>query len=83
MERKVLQVNEAKEYINMYINFFLENDDEITIKYLNSFRAIQNDGKLMNELAKELADYTQCTCVDNMDINEYIYNHLKKLHERM
>ena len=64
-----------KKYINNYINFYLENDDELTLKNEEKYRRIQQDENAMNRLATELGNLK---LVDMQDINYEISRLLKK-----
>lgn len=64
-----------KKYINNYINFYLENDDELTLKNEEKYRKIQNDEKIMNKLSTELGNMK---LVDMQDINYEISKLLEK-----
>lgn len=64
-----------KEYINNYINFYLENDDELTLKNEEKYRRIQQDENAMNRLATELGNLK---LVDMQDINYEISKLLEK-----
>lgn len=64
-----------KEYINNYINFYLENDDELTLKNEEKYRRIQQDENAMNRLATELGNLK---LVDMQDINYEISRLLEK-----
>jgi hypothetical protein len=64
-----------KKYINNYINFYLENDDELTLKNEEKYRRIQQDENAMNRLATELGNLK---LVDMQDINYKISRLLEK-----
>lgn len=64
-----------KKYINNYINFYLENDDELTLKNEEKYRRIQQDKNTMNRLATELGNLK---LVDMQDINYEISKLLEK-----
>lgn len=64
-----------KKYINNYINFYLENDDELTLKNEEKYRRIQNNEQIMNKLAIELGNMK---LVDMQDINYEINQLLEK-----
>lgn len=64
-----------KKYINNYINFYLENDDELTLKNEEKYRRIQNNEHIMNKLAIELGNMK---LVDMQDINYEISQLLEK-----
>lgn len=64
-----------KKYINNYINFYLENDDELTLKNEEKYRRIQRDENAMNRLATELGNLK---LVDMQDINYEISRLLEK-----
>lgn len=64
-----------KKYINNYINFYLENDDELTLKNEEKYKKIQNDEKIMNKLSTELGNMK---LVDMQDINYEISKLLEK-----
>lgn len=64
-----------KKYINNYINFYLENDDELTLKNEEKYRRIQQDENAMNRLATELGNFK---LVDMQDINYEISRLLEK-----
>ena len=64
-----------KKYINNYINFYLENDDELTLKNEEKYRRIQQDENIMNRLATELGNLK---LVDMQDINYEISKLLEK-----
>lgn len=64
-----------KKYINNYINFYLENDDELTLKNEEKYRRIQQDENVMNRLATELGNLK---LVDMQDINYEISRLLEK-----
>lgn len=64
-----------KKYINNYINFYLENDDELTLKNEEKYRRIQQDENAMNRLATELGNLK---LVDMQDINYEISRLLEK-----
>lgn len=64
-----------KKYINNYINFYLENDDELTLKNEEKYRRIQQDENAMNRLATELGNLK---LVDMQDINYEISILLEK-----
>ena len=64
-----------KKYINNYINFYLENDDELTLKNEEKYRRIQQDENAMNRLATELGNLK---LVDMQDINYVISRLLEK-----
>lgn len=64
-----------KKYINNYINFYLENDDELTFKNEEKYRRIQQDENAMNRLATELGNLK---LVDMQDINYEISRLLEK-----
>lgn len=64
-----------KKYINNYINFYLENDDELTLKNEKKYRRIQQDENAMNRLATELGNLK---LVDMQDINYEISRLLEK-----
>jgi vesicle coat complex subunit len=68
-------MEQMKKYINNYINFYLENDDELTQKNGKKFRKIQNDEDIMNKLATELG---KMKLVDMQDINYEISKLLNK-----
>jgi vesicle coat complex subunit len=68
-------MEQMKKYINNYINFYLENDDELTQKNEKKFRKIQNDEDIMNKLATELG---KMKLVDMQDINYEISKLLNK-----
>lgn len=64
-----------KKYINNYINFYLENDDELILKNEEKYRRIQQDENAMNRLATELGNLK---LVDMQDINYEISRLLEK-----
>lgn len=64
-----------KKYINNYINFYLENDDELTLKNEEKYRRMQQDENAMNRLATELGNLK---LVDMQDINYEISRLLEK-----
>lgn len=64
-----------KKYINNYMNFYLENDDELTLKNEEKYRRIQQDENAMNRLATELGNFK---LVDMQDINYEISRLLEK-----
>lgn len=64
-----------KKYINNYINFYLENDDELTLKNEEKYRRIQQDENAMNRLATELGNLK---LIDMQDINYEISRLLEK-----
>ena len=64
-----------KKYINNYINFYLENDDELTLKNEEKYRRIQQDENAINRLATELGNLK---LVDMQDINYEISRLLEK-----
>ena len=64
-----------KEYINNYINFYLENDDELTAKNKGKFRRIQNNKDTMNNLSKKLE---KLNLKDMQDVNYTINELLEK-----
>ena len=64
-----------KNYINNYINFYLENDDELTTKNKEKFRRIQNNQDTMNNLSKKLE---KLNLKDMQDINYTINVLLEK-----
>ena len=64
-----------KKYINNYINFYLENDDELTLKNEEKYIRIQQDENAMNRLATELGNFK---LVDMQDINYEISRLLEK-----
>lgn len=64
-----------KKYINNYINFYLENDDELTLKNEEKYKKIQNNEQIMNKLAIELGNMK---LVDMQDINYEISQLLEK-----
>lgn len=64
-----------KKYINNYINFYLENDDELTLKNEEKYRKIQQDENAMNKLATELGNLK---LVDMQDINYEISRLLER-----
>lgn len=64
-----------KKYINNYINFYLENDNELTLKNEEKYRRIQQDENAMNRLATELGNLK---LVDMQDINYEISRLLEK-----
>ena len=68
-------MEQMKKYINNYINFYLENDDELTQKNEKKFRRIQNDKNIMNKLATELG---KMKLADMQDINYEISKLLDK-----
>ena len=70
---KIMEI--MKEYINNYINFYLENDDELTLKNEEKYRRIQQDENAMNRLATELGNLK---LVDMQDINYEISRLLEK-----
>lgn len=63
------------EYINNYINFYLENDDELTEQNEEKYKRIQNDKAVMEKLATELGNIK---LVDMQDINFEIQRLLDK-----
>ena len=64
-----------KNYINNYINFYLENDDELTAKNKEKFRRIQNNQDTMNNLSKKLE---KLNLKDMQDVNYTINELLEK-----
>ena len=64
-----------KNYINNYINFYLENDDELTTKNKEKFRRIQNNQDTMNNLSKKLE---KLNLKDMQDVNYTINELLEK-----
>lgn len=64
-----------KNYINNYINFYLENDDELTTKNKEKFRRIQNNQDTMNNLSKKLE---KLNLKDMQDVNYTINVLLEK-----
>ena len=64
-----------KNYINNYINFYLENDDELTAKNKEKFRRIQNNQDTMNNLSKKLE---KLNLKDMQDVNYTINVLLEK-----
>jgi len=64
-----------KKYINNYINFYLENDDELTLKNEKKYREIQQDKQKMNKLATELGNLK---LIDIQDINYEISKLLER-----
>lgn len=64
-----------KNYINNYINFYLENDDELTTKNKDKFRRIQNNKDTMNNLSKKLE---KLNLKDMQDVNYTINELLEK-----
>lgn len=68
-------MKQMKKYINNYINFYLENDDELTQKNEKKFKRIQNDEDIMNKLETELGEMK---LADMQDINYEISKLLNK-----
>ena len=68
-------MEQMKKYINNYINFYLENDDELIQKNEKKFKRIQNDEDIMNKLATELG---KMKLADMQDINYEISKLLDK-----
>lgn len=64
-----------EEYINNYINFYLENNDELTTKNKDKFRRIQNNKETMNNLSKKLE---KLNLKDMQDVNYTINELLEK-----
>ena len=64
-----------KKDISIYINGYLENDDEFTEINEEKFRRIQNDDKILTRLATELYNNEVLNAIDNIDRFNYERNY--------
>ena len=76
-------IDEYKKDIIIYINGYLENDDEFTEINEEKFRRIQNDDKILTRLATELYNNEVLNTIDdiyrfNYERNYYISELLDK-----
>lgn len=70
-----LKIEKLKKDIRIYIDCYLENDDEFTIKNEEKFRKIQNDEKTLNELARKLYDNEVLNSIKDIDRYNYERNY--------
>ena len=68
-------IDEYKKDIIIYINGYLENDDEFTEINEEKFRRIQNDDKILTRLATELYNNEVLNAIDNIDRFNYERNY--------
>ena len=68
-------IDEYKKDIIIYINGYLENDDEFTEMYEEKFRKIQNDDKILTRLATELYNNEVLNAIDDIDRFNYERNY--------
>lgn len=68
-------IDEYKKDISIYINGYLENDDEFTEINEEKFRRIQNDDKILTRLATELYNNEVLNAIDDIDRFNYERNY--------
>jgi len=68
-------IDEYKKDIIIYINGYLENDDEFTEINEEKFRRIQNDDKILTKLATELYNNEVLNAIDDIDRFNYERNY--------
>lgn len=68
-------IDEYKKDIIIYINGYLENDDEFTEINEEKFRRIQNDDKILTRLATELYNNEVLNAIDDIDRFNYERNY--------
>ena len=68
-------IDEYKKDISIYINGYLENDDEFTEINEEKFRRIQNDDKILTRLATELYNNEVLNAIDDIDKFNYERNY--------
>lgn len=68
-------IDEYKKDIIIYINGYLENDDEFTEINEEKFRRIQNDDKILTRLATELYNNKVLNTIDDIDRFNYERNY--------
>lgn len=68
-------IDEYKKDIIIYINGYLENDDEFTEINEEKFRRIQNDDKILTRLATELYNNEVLNAIDDIDKFNYERNY--------
>lgn len=68
-------IDEYKKDIIIYINGYLENDDEFTEINEEKFRRIQNDDKILTRLAIELYNNEVLNAIDDIDRFNYERNY--------
>lgn len=65
-----MTLRQALEQLKLYIDFYLENDDEDTDKNLVKYRIIQNSESILVEMAHKLIDFIEkSTGIDMIDIH--------------
>lgn len=60
-------IDEYKKDISIYINSYLENDDEFTEINEEKFRKIQNDDEILTRLATELYNNEVLNAIEDID----------------
>ncbi|MBR2652818.1 MAG: hypothetical protein IKC22_00635 [Bacilli bacterium] len=60
-------IDEYKKDISIYINSYLENDDEFTEMNEEKFRKIQNDDEILTRLATELYNNEVLNAIEDID----------------
>lgn len=60
-------IDEYKKDISIYINSYLENDDEFTEMNEEKFRKIQNDDEILTRLATELYNNKVLNAIEDID----------------
>ena len=66
---------EYKNDIKIYIDCYLENDDELTEKNKEKLRRIQNNDDSLNRLAKELYNNKALNAIEDTDKFNYERNY--------
>lgn len=68
-------IDEYKKDISIYIDCYLENDDEYSEMYEEKFRKIQNSDEILTRLAEELYNNEVLNAIDDIDRFNYERNY--------
>ena len=68
-------IDEYKQDISIYIDCYLENDDELTKKNEEKFRKIQNNDEILTRLATELYNNEVLNTINDIDTFNYERNY--------
>lgn len=68
-------IDEYKQDISVYIDCYLENDDELTEKNEEKFREIQNNDEILTRLATELYNNEVLNTINDIDTFNYERNY--------
>lgn len=68
-------IDEYKQDISVYIDCYLENDDELTEENEEKFRKIQNNNEILTRLATELYNNEVLNTINDIDTFNYERNY--------